>query len=341
MANTASNASVVPWHGIRESPMIVLVGPEAFLADRALQVLAKRMKSVDPNVEVSDLDAAAYQSGELLQRASPSLFGEPRLVRITGVEKCTDDFLADALDYVAEPQSDVVVVFRHQGGNRGKKLLDALRSSGASALVVECKEVKKDDERLAFISAEFSGAQVPIDAKAKRALADAFTTDLAELAAACAQLISDSQGNPITEQTVSRYYGGRVEATTFQIADHAIAGRGTEALILLRHALHSGVESVLLVAAFAMKLRSMARVGGASGGIDQVASELGIPSWQVRIARENLRGWNEAGLGQAIVTVADTDALVKGGGRDPHYALERMVRIVSQRGVLGGVTAGL
>lgn len=340
MATTASNASVVPWHGIRESPMILLVGPESFLADRALTLLAQRLKSVDPNVEISDLDAAGYQQGELLQRASPSLFGEPRLVRISGVEKCTDDFLADALDYVTEAQSDVVVVFRHQGGNRGKKLLDTLRASGPQALVVECKEVKKDDERVAFISAEFSGAQVPIDAQAKRALADAFATDLAELAAACAQLIADAQGKPITEETVNRYYGGRVEATTFQIADHAIAGRGIEALVLLRHALHSGVESVLLVTAFAMKLRSMARVGGASGGVDQVASELGIPSWQVRIARENLRGWNEAGLGQAIVTVADTDALVKGGGRDPHYALEKMVRIVSERGLGSGVSAG-
>jgi DNA polymerase-3 subunit delta len=152
------------------------------------------------------------------------------------------------------------------------------------------------------------------------------------LAAACAQLIADTEGASVTEAMVNRYYGGRVEATTFQIADHAIAGRGTEALVLLRHALHSGVEPVLLVAAFAMKLRSMAKVGGAKGGLDQVASDLGIPSWQVRIARENLRGWDESGLGRSIVTVADTDALVKGGGRDPHYAVEKMVRVVSQRG---------
>jgi DNA polymerase III subunit delta len=331
-SSVQSKAAVVPWHGIREASVVLIVGPETFLADRALQILANRMKSADPQVEVSDLDASGYQQGELLQRASPSLFGEPRLVRVSGVEKCSDDFLEDALDYLQEPQADVVVVFRHQGGNRGKKLLDALRASGAQGLVVECKELKKDDERMAFIQNEFQAANVALEPRARRALADAFSSDLAELAAACAQLISDSQGKPVTEETVDRYYGGRVESTTFEIADHAIAGRGNQALVLLRHAVHSGVEPVLLVAAFAMKLRSMAKVGGARGGVDQVASDLGIPSWQVRIARENLRGWDEAGLGHAIVTVADTDALVKGASRDPHYAIEKMVRIVSQRG---------
>jgi DNA polymerase III subunit delta len=326
------SSPVVPWHGLREAPLVLLTGSETFLAERALQILLERMKSVDSQLEVTDLDASAYSDGELLYAASPSLFGEPRLIRVSTVEKCTDAFLEDALRYVEQPQPDVVVVFRHGGGNRGKKLLDALRQAGDRALVVECKDIKKDDERLAFISAEFSAAGVVIESRAKRALADAFTTSLADLAAACAQLISDSSGGPITEETVSRYYGGRIEATTFQIADLAISGRGAEALIHLRHALQSGVEPVLIVAAFAMKLRQMAHVGGARGGLDQVAGELGMAPWQVRNARNSLQGWDEAGLGTAIVEVANTDAAVKGGARDTHYALERLVRVVGLRG---------
>lgn len=328
----AATTPLVPWHGVREAAVVLLSGSETFLADRALTLLQDRLRSVDPQLEVTDLDASAYSDGELLYAASPSLFGEPRLIRISAVEKCTDAFLTDALAYIESPQPQVVVVFRHGGGNRGKKLLDTLRQVGNSGLVVECKEIKKDDERLAFISAEFQGAGVSVEAQAKRALADAFTTDLAELASACAQLISDADGAPVTAVLVEKYYGGRVEATTFQIADHAIAGRGAEALILLRHALHSGAEPVLVVAAFAMKLRQMANVGGASGGIDQVASTLGLPPWQVRNARNSLQGWDESGLGRSIVEVASTDAAVKGASRDPHYALEKMVRIVSLRG---------
>lgn len=326
------SASTVPWHGIREAPVIVVTGPEDFLAHRATQILTDRMRTTDAMLEVSDLDASSYAEGELFNVASPSLFGEPRLIRVSAAEKCTDAFLEDHLKYLENPEPSVVVVLRHRGGNRGKKLLDAIKSSGPNGLVVECKEVKKDQERLDFITNEFHAASVPITPGAKRALADAFSTELAELAAACAQLVSDGEGAGVDEALVDKYYGGRIEATTFQIADLAIAQRPAEAAILLRHAVNSGAEPVLVVAAFALKLRSMATVGGRTGSVDQVAADLGMAPWQVRAARSNLRGWDEGGLGEAIRQVALADAAVKGSSRDPHYALERLVRIVSHGG---------
>lgn len=326
------SATIVPWHGIREAPVILLSGTESFLADRALRILTDRMKSADAGVEINDLDAADYQQGDLLQLASPSLFGEPRLLRVQAVEKCNDAFLEDALSYLSAPEADVVVVLRHGGGNRGKKLLDAIKSAGAAALVVECKEIKKDAERVTFVQQEFQRHGVTIEPRAVRALVDAFSTDLAELASACSQLITDVGGAGITAATVERYYGGRVEATTFQIADQAISGHFAEALALLRHAMNSGVEPVMVVAAFAMKLRTMALVGGASGSIDAVAGELGMAPWQARNARSSLQGWDQAGLGAAILEVAYTDGAVKGSGPNPEYALERMVRVVAMRG---------
>ena len=331
---TTGVAAVVPWHGIRDAPIVLVSGTESFLADRAIRILTDRMKSSDAGVEVSDLDATTYGYGELFQLASPSLFGEPRLLRVSGVEKCSDAFLEDALSYLESPEADVVLVLRHGGGNRGKKLLDGLKKAGADALIVECKDIKKDADRMGFISAEFQRVGATLTPGAQRALADAFSTDLAELAAACQQLIADSEGALVTEDIIQRYYGSRVEATTFQVADKAIAGHFAEALILLRRAIDSGAEPILVVAAFAMKLRTMAQVGGVRGNNDAVALELGIPSWQVRLARGNLQGWDEAGLGRAIMEVASTDSAVKGFGPHPHYALERMVRVVSRRGLL-------
>ena len=331
---TTGVAAVVPWHGIRDAPIVLVSGTESFLADRAIRILTDRMKSSDAGVEVSDLDATTYGYGELFQLASPSLFGEPRLLRVSGVEKCSDAFLEDALSYLGSPEADVVLVLRHGGGNRGKKLLDGLKKAGADALIVECKDIKKDADRMGFISAEFQRVGATLTPGAQRALADAFSTDLAELAAACQQLIADTEGALVTEDIIQRYYGSRVEATTFQVADKAIAGHFAEALILLRRAIDSGAEPILVVAAFAMKLRTMAQVGGVRGNNDAVALELGIPSWQVRLARGNLQGWDEAGLGRAIMEVASTDSAVKGFGPHPHYALERMVRVVSRRGLL-------
>ena len=48
-------------------------------------------------------------------------------------------------------------------------------------------------------------------------------------------------------------------------------------------------------------------------------------------ARRDLQGWTDEGLGRAIETLAATDAQVKGGGRDPVYALERMVERIASR----------
>jgi DNA polymerase III delta subunit len=412
----------------------------------------------------------------LLTLASPSLFGEPRLIRVSNVEKCSDTFLTEAIDYLQNPADDTYVVLRHGGGVRGKKLLDTIRSGVGGAIEVVCAELKKDAEKHEFATAEFrtagkrvtpsalrslvaafsddlaelsaacqqliadtgsevtettvdryyggrvetnafkvadsaiagrlgealvtlrhalaSGADpVPIVAafaskirtmaklfgvrgkklldtirsgvggavevvcaelkkdsdkhdfataefraagkrvtpSALRSLVAAFSDDLAELSAACQQLIADT-GAEVTETTVDRYYGGRVETNAFKVADSAIAGRLGEALVTLRHALSSGADPVPIVAAFASKIRTMAKLFGVRGGSAQLAATFSLAPWQVERAQRDLRGWTDEGLARCIVMLAETDAAVKGAGRDPVFALERLVTVIAKRG---------
>jgi DNA polymerase-3 subunit delta len=105
--------------------------------------------------------------------------------------------------------------------------------------------------------------------------------------------------------------------------------------VLLRHALSSGADPVPVVAAFAMKIRTMAKVQGVYGPSGQLASRLGMAPWQVERAQRDVRGWSEDGLGRCIELLAETDAAVKGAQRDAIYALERMVTTVATRGTLG------
>ncbi len=313
--------------------MILVSGPEPFLADRATRRLRDILTTEDPSLEVSDLDAADYAKGELVTLASPSLFGEPRMIRVANVEKCSDDFLAEAVAYLDAPADDAYVVLRHAGGVRGKKLLDAVRAGTGGAIEVACPELKKDSEKYDFAAGEFKAAGRRITPGALRAVLAAFTDDLSELAAACAQLIADAS-DEITEGVVDKYYGGRIETNAFKVADAAIAGRQGDALALLRHAVAGGADPVPIVAAFAAKLRTMARVLGTRGSSASVASSLGLAPWQVDRARRDLEGWNEEGLGACFELLADTDERIKGAGRDPHYALERMVRGIAARGRL-------
>lgn len=330
----AAPKPVIPtlaWHAIRPAPVILVSGPEEFLADRAIRALRDLLRAEDPSLEVHDIEADQYGPGELLTLASPSLFNEPRLIRVSRVEKCTDAFITEAIDYLANPADDTYLVLRHASGVRGKKLLDAIRAGSGGGIEIACLELKKDAEKTEFAAAEFAAVGRRVTGGAIRALVSAFSDDLAELAAACQQLLADAS-DEITEVTVEKYYSGRMETNAFKVADAAIAGRRGEALVLLRHALSSGADPVPIVAAFAAKLRTMARVAGSNAPAGQLAQKFGLAPWQVDRARRDLHGWTDKGLGMCLEVLADTDEQIKGLGRDPVFALERMVGVIATRG---------
>ena len=51
--------------------------------------------------------------------------------------------------------------------------------------------------------------------------------------------------------------------------------------------------------------------------------------WQVERAQRELSGWGEEGLATAVLALAEADTAVKGGGRDPVYAVERLLLTVA------------
>jgi DNA polymerase-3 subunit delta len=321
----------VAWNAVRPAPVVLVSGPSGFLADRAIRSLRDFLRAEDPALEVHEFSADQYLPGELLTLASPSLFAEPRLIRVDSVEKGTDAFLEETLAYLEQPADDTYLVLRHASGVRGKKLLDAIRGGLGGGIEVQCLDLKKDSEKQDFAAAEFATAGRRVTGSAIRALVSAFSDDLAELASACQQLLADTS-EEITEVTVDKYYAGRVETNAFQVADAAIAGRHGDALVLLRHALATGADPVPIVAAFASKLRTMAKLYGSASPAGQLAQRFGLAPWQVDRARRDLHGWTDHGLGRTIEEIAEADAQVKGDGRDPVYALERMVGVVSARG---------
>ncbi len=323
------------WREPQPAPIVLISGPEEVLAERALAGLRDYLRAEDPSLEITDIRADHYAPGTLLAVSSPSLFGEPRLIRVAGVEKCSDAFLQEAIGYLEHPQEGATVALRHTGSSvRGKKLLDAIRAGTGGGVEIACLAIKRDSDRVDFAASEFRAAGKRIAPVALRALVQAFADDLTELAAACQQLITDVPGE-ITEPVVERYYGGRVETTAFAVADTAIAGRYGEALITLRHALASGADPVPIVAAMASKLRTMARVWGSRESGGALAARLGMKDWQVDRARRDVAGWSDAQLGMAIQATARADAEVKGASRDPVFALERMVTVVATRAPFG------
>lgn len=313
--------------------MVTITGPESLLADRAVQRVATALRSRHPDLSVHTLEADTYEAGSLGVIASPSLFGEERLVVLTRLAEAVDAAQRDVLAYLEAPDDTVTLVLVHSGGVKAKKVLEKA-AAVAGAVAVDVPAMKRDDERLAFIAAEFEEASRRITTGAAQALVDAFGSDLRELASSAQQLLGDVEGD-VDEDAVRRYYGGRAEATGFEVAD-AIASRDQHAsLLAMRRALSSGVDPIPLVAAIASRLRTMAKVSAVQGSGGQVASELGMAPWMVDKARRELRRWTPEQLGTAIVALAEVDLALKGGlvvkgiprggSHDHTFTLERAV----------------
>jgi DNA polymerase III subunit delta len=316
---------------LEPAPVVLVVGGEDLLAERAVATVVRKAREADPQVSVETLEAAGYETGRLEMLASPSLFGGGSVVVVSGVEAANEALVTDVTRYLSAPAADVCVVLRHSGGQRGKGLLDAARHAGAAE--ASCLPITKDEEKVEFAANEFRRLGRRASPQAVRALVDAVGSDLRELAAACSQLAGDADvagEGRIEVDVVEQWFGGRVEVTGFKVADAAVAGRADQALSLLRHALATGADPVPLVAALAAKVRALAKVSSVGRGrsADQAAA-LGMAPWQVDRARRELNGWTERGIAEAIVAIAEADTAVKGGGRDPVYAVEKAVLAIA------------
>jgi DNA polymerase III subunit delta len=303
----------------------LVLGDEELLVERAVRTAVEAAKLADPTAELTRVRVADLTPPELAELVSPSLFAERRVIVLEGAHDAGKDIAAAITSYLTEPVDGVQLVVLHNGGGRkpGKDLVAALRSAGAH--VVECPKITKPGDREAFVRNEIRRAGGKSDADAVSALIDSVGSDLRELASAATQLVADT-GGQVTAEEVRRYHRGRADVTGFAVAEKAITGDVAGALEMLRWAMQLGVPHVLVADALADGVRTVARVAGA-GRADpyRLSSELGMPTWKVRKALSQSRGWHPAGLVAAMQVVADVNADVKGVAVDGDYALQRAV----------------
>jgi DNA polymerase III subunit delta len=292
-------------------------GPEELLAERAVSATLRDLHHVAPDLDVIRITAASYQPGELATHTSPSLFGGDKALIVERLDEATDELVDDLTAYLQVPADDVTLVVTHSGAQRGKRAVEALVKQ--KARVIECPAIKTDRDKTDFVVNEFRREGRKATPEAVRALVEALGRDTRELASAVAQLVADTEG-VVDDRVVELYHGGKVEATGFRVADAAVAGQTGE------HAIATGVDPVPIVAVLASSLRQLVKVGSAGrGSSQQLAKQLGLASWQVDKSRRQLSHWTADGLGRAIQAVAAADVEVKGGGRDPVFAVERAV----------------
>ncbi len=311
--------------------MVLVVGDEEFLVERAVEQVTAQRRADDPSAETTEIDGPVVVAAQLYELLGPSLFGGSRTVVVRSAQDVPTAAIPALTSFLADPGEDVTLVIQHTGGARGKALLTAARSSAAAT--ISCARLTRGAEREAFVRAEAKRVRARIAADAVSRLVDAVGTDLRELAAVTAQLASDCGGS-IDSRAVAAYHRGRAQVSGFTVADAAVAGDLAGALENLRWALSVGVAPVLVADALADGIRTVAKVAAAGrGNAYATASALGMPPWKVERAQRQAHGWSAAGLDAAMQCVAGLNADVKGAAADAGYALERALRtLVDLRG---------
>jgi DNA polymerase III subunit delta len=311
------------------APLTLAVGQEDLLLDRAVREVVAAARAADADTDVRDLPPEALQPGTLAGLTSPSLFAERKVIVVRAAQDLSSDTVKELTAYLAAPVEEITLVLLHAGGAKGKALLDAARKAGARE--VACPKMTKPADRLTFVRTEFRHLGRSVTPEAAQALVDAIGSDLRELAAACSQLVADTDG-AVDVEVVARYYTGRAEATGFEVADLAVTGRTAEALERLRWALSVGQPAPGITFALASGVRAIGRLASAPRGVNpgRLARDLGMPPWKVDRVRQQMRGWSAEGVSVALRAVAEADAAVKGGGADPAYALEKAVVTIAR-----------
>ncbi len=309
--------------------VILISGPEALLADRAVEGLVGQIRAAAPETELNEIEAARLDAAKLAEVTNPSLFADRRAAVITDLAALPAELYPSITALTVEPVADLAVILVHGGGPKGKGLLDKLKAAGVE--VVDCPPVKAW-ELPQFVSAEAKQLGTTIEPGAAQTLVDAVGNDLRALASAVRQLVADSEGGPLTGDQVRRYFAGRSEVTSFAVADATLAGRTGLAMEQLRWALSTGVAPVLVTSALAAGVRGLGKLVSARGNLREadLAREVGVPPWKLKSMRAQARGWDAGGLAHALKAVAAADADIKGAADDAAFALEQMVLTVSR-----------
>lgn len=305
----------------------LLLGAEPALADRALAKILDQMR--EENAEVRTIFSAEAVPGDISDALAPSLFSERRALVIRDLQDLPEESKGEITRFLEDLDPTISVIFIHKGGVKGKALLDQIKKSDTQ--VIACDQLKKESEKQDFVKNVLLDLGRKITPSAISALVNATGNDLRELTSACTQIASDTTG-VIDEEVVDKYHQGKIETTGYDVADAALEGDVSRALLTLRNAISTGTDPVMVTSAIAFSLRGLAKVSGTNRGAKsfELAGPLGMSPWQIDKARRQLAHWSPRGIAKAVIAIAQADAEVKGASVDPIYALEKAVSQIAQ-----------
>jgi DNA polymerase-3 subunit delta len=314
-------------------PFILIQGSDEFLVRRMVKEESAKLCERLPEAETVDCDADETDRYQFAEYSSPSLFSSSSVIRISGLERASDELIEALHEFGDESPAgvpaDVWVIATCDNGVKAKKLVDTFEKQGAQVLQVP--DLSRDSDRIAFINREFARFDRRVAPTAAQAIASVMSGQTGEIGALVEQLCADYDNNPMPLEIVQQYLIGSAQVQGFAIADDALAGRIPQALHALRSAIEQGIKPVAIVGALAMKLRTLGKAAAVQSGTASVA-EAKVKPWQLKTANRQLSGWTSDALARCVEAVAHCDEVAKTSGGDAVFELERAVELIGMKG---------
>ncbi|MHA6512075.1 DNA polymerase III subunit delta [Tessaracoccus sp. Z1128] len=304
---------------------LLITGPESLLAQRLVADTKARALAAHPEADINEITADALENSMLSEVIGGSLFSTHIVAVIDDVGACPPAVVDQLVAVAVDPPEELCLILVHQGGMKGKALIDKLKKAKVRT---ETVAAWKAWELPKFVADEARRLGLRIGQDAAGELVASVGHDLRSLAAAVGQLASDADTGEIDAALVKRYFAGRAEVTSFAVADAVLAGNTSLALERLRWALGTGVATVLITSAMAGAFRGMGRYVEAQGSRmsdADLARQLGLPPWKLKDYARTSRNWQAGGVAEAIRLIAVADGEIKGAATNADFALERMV----------------
>ena len=235
MAKTAANV-----------PVTVVPGGDSYLNDARTKALCAQALKARPDAELIELDATSADQYAFDEAVSPSLLSDVAVVKLVNLQNA-DEKLAEALvtytkQAAKDPNGSSVVICQHEGGVKGRKIIDQLVKAGARK--EDVPDLKKPDAQLNFVLGEFEKRGRRVEPMAAQQLVSVLGGKTGELAAMCEQLCFDFEDNPIGLDRANQYLTANPQVTGFAVADKAVEGRTAEAIVMMRAAVEQGTDPI-------------------------------------------------------------------------------------------------
>jgi DNA polymerase-3 subunit delta len=248
------------------APVYVLFGAETYLRDLAAKTVADFAFSEgdfrDFNDATFTLNSPDNLQSALAAAAQLPMMATRRVVRVVDVritaagklDTVKEEHEAVLSAYLSKPSGSSIVIFITDELNGVRKMSKLLK---ANSVAVEFGKLD-DAELLKWAKDKFNESEAKADDRVVRELVDLVGADVRRLTTEVEKLVTASLPEKIiTTELVDSLIANAREIPNFDLTDHLVAGRGKQALEVLKKILDDGAEPLALLGLISYNFRRL------------------------------------------------------------------------------------